>query len=261
MAQLYSEHTLRLPDGIDIRYTDSGTPNTPDYTTIVVLHGTGYNGYGFVRLHEYAHKYNLRTILWNRRDYHGSTKYSDDELADMRAGGKTFQDRLALQTAWFFQHLIENERTPKVTGDRKAGGFILVGWSAGNSATLALFADPAVIPKPLYDSLESYLRSLVLYDPAFVALGYPGPELEGIYDPFNAPTLEKVFENFKSWVSSYYKHPDITIEDGSGMSFERFTDNQTISRWTDEETSKYYEQDAAARSIAPASVQLVIIPA
>ncbi|KAJ7139235.1 Alpha/Beta hydrolase protein [Mycena epipterygia] len=257
MAQLYTEHTLRLPDGIDIRYTDSGAPNTPDYTTIVIIHGTGYNGYGFVRLHEYAHKYNIRTIFWNRRDYHGSTKYTDDELADMRAGGKDFQDRLALHTAWFFQHFIENENTPKVTGDRKAGGFILVGWSSGNAATLALFADSAVIPKPLYETLEPHLRSLVLYDPPFQVMGYLPREIEGLYDPFNDPdatTLDQMMENFQHLVGSYYKHPDITTGDPSGLWLGSFTDcKQTINQWTAEEKAKYYDQPAAIRSLAPLS--------
>ncbi|KAJ7090984.1 hypothetical protein C8R44DRAFT_990589 [Mycena epipterygia] len=249
MVQLYTEHTLRLPDGIDIRYTDSGAPNTPDYTTMVILHGTGYNGCaspvmfnavmivpdGFVRLHEHAHKNNLRTIFWNRRDYHGSTKYTDDELADMRAGRKSFQDRLAIRTAWFFQHLTENDNIPKVTSDRKAGGIILVGWSSGNSATLALLADPAVLPKPLYETLEPHLRSLVLYDPASVSLGYSGPEIEGTYAPFTDPdatTLEQVLQKFPAW---------------------KFTDRQTISQWTAEETAKYYDEPAAIRSVAPDS--------
>ncbi|KAJ6509109.1 hypothetical protein DFH09DRAFT_857904, partial [Mycena vulgaris] len=104
-----TEHTLKFPDGIEIFYTDSGAPSAPDYTTLVIFHGTGFNGYDFVRLHEYAHKYNMRTILWNRRHYDGSTKYSDEELADVRAGRKIFQDRLALQTAWFLEHFIKHE--------------------------------------------------------------------------------------------------------------------------------------------------------
>ncbi|KAJ7139230.1 hypothetical protein C8R44DRAFT_605493, partial [Mycena epipterygia] len=88
-----TEHMFRLPDGIDIRHTDSGAPSTPDYTTMVILHGTGYNGCAcFVRLHEYAQRYNLRIILWNRQDYHGSTRHTNDKLADMRAGGKKSQD-------------------------------------------------------------------------------------------------------------------------------------------------------------------------
>ncbi|KAJ7139183.1 Alpha/Beta hydrolase protein [Mycena epipterygia] len=255
-AKLYTEHTLTLPDGIDILYTDSGAPDTPDYTTLVVLHGTGYNGYGFVLLHAYAHKYNLRIILWNRRDYHGSTKYSDAELADLWAGRKSFQDRLAIHTAWFLEHFVGHENTPKVTADRKAGGFILVGWSGGNCTTLALFADPTAIPKPLYEHIEPHLRSLVLYDPACISLGYPPPPTEGIYDPFTDPeatTSDKLFDIFQPWVSSYFTHPDIASGDPAGLSREKLSDKQTTSQWTEEQMAKCYDKQAAIRSrISPA---------
>ncbi|KAJ7474271.1 Alpha/Beta hydrolase protein [Mycena latifolia] len=254
MAQPYTEHTLKLPDGIEILYTDSGAPPTPDYTTLVVLHGTGFNGYGFVPLHAHAHKHNLRTILWNRRDYHGSTKYTNEELADLHAGRRIFQDRQALQIAWFLEHFIEHEKTPKVTADRTARGFILLGWSSGCSVVLALFADPSIFPPGLYDTVEPYLRSLVLYDPPVVALGYPPPEVEGFYDPFNDPECtspDQAFDNFQKWITSYFKHPDIASGNPSGMSFEKFTPKRTISGWTEEEMAKYCEKFGAIRSIFP----------
>ncbi|KAF8213022.1 hypothetical protein K438DRAFT_1957603 [Mycena galopus ATCC 62051] len=36
----YTEHTVKLPDGIKIFYTDSGAPKAVNYTTIVILHGS-----------------------------------------------------------------------------------------------------------------------------------------------------------------------------------------------------------------------------
>ncbi|KAJ7671871.1 hypothetical protein B0H17DRAFT_192843 [Mycena rosella] len=265
MARPYTEHTLKLPDGIEILYTDSGAPQTADYTTLVIIHGTGFNACmcsssydvisfigcsldGFVRLQEHAHKHNLRIVAWNRRGYHGSTKYTDEELADLKAGRKIFLDRLAVQTAWFLEHFIKHEKTPKATADRAAGGFILLGWSFGNVTALALFADPAVIPKALYETVEPHLRSLVLYDPPFQALGYPHPMPTGVYDPFKDPectTPEELYENFKQWVASYYKHPDIATGHPSGMSFEKRTDKRTISQWTEEEKTTYCDTISA----------------
>lgn len=102
-------------------------------------------------------------IIWNRRDYRGSTKYTDAELEDLAAGRKVFQDRLAMQLAWFLEHFVKHENTPKVSLDRKSGGFILMGWSFGNATTLSLLADPAVLPTELYERIEPYLRSLILY--------------------------------------------------------------------------------------------------
>ncbi|KAJ7667153.1 hypothetical protein B0H17DRAFT_1251945 [Mycena rosella] len=183
MAQ-YNEYTLMLPDGIEVLYTDSGALNTANYTTTVVLHGNGFNGHGFVRLYDYAHKHNLRTVICNRRDYPGSTKYSNEELADVREGRQMFLDRLALQTAWFLKHFIEQENTARVTGDRTARGFILMGWSYNFPRDVA---DPAVIPQPLYKTVEPYLRSLVVYNPPILALGYSHPMPEGVYDPLSDP--------------------------------------------------------------------------
>lgn len=68
-----------------------------------------------------------------------------------------------MQLAWFLEHFVEHENTPKVSLDRKSGGFILMGWSFGNATTLSLLADPAVLPTELYERIESYLRSLILY--------------------------------------------------------------------------------------------------
>jgi pimeloyl-ACP methyl ester carboxylesterase len=118
---------------------------------------------GLVALHKYAHQNDLRVILWNRRDYRGSTKYTDAELEDLKEGRKVFQDRLAIQLAWFLEHFIKQKGTPKLSADRKSGGFILMGWSLGNVTTLSLLSDPDAIPKPLYEIVEPYLMSIVLY--------------------------------------------------------------------------------------------------
>ncbi|KAJ7447873.1 Alpha/Beta hydrolase protein [Mycena galericulata] len=262
MAQLYTEHTLKLPDGVEILYTDSGAPGTSDYTTLVVLHGTAFNGYGFVRLHEYASKYNMRVILCNRRGYHGSTKFSEGEVAEMRAAPKAFQDRVALQLAWFLQHFVKEERIPKATLDNAnrnlGGGIVLMGWSFGNATSLALLADPGVIPKDVYGVIEPYLRTLVVYgacffseffgstdgkllcvDPPDAVLAYSDPKIDGVYHPFADPeytTFEEKFDAFLVWVSSYHQHPNLAARDPSGLTCARPTENPTpiINRWTAE---------------------------
>ncbi|KAJ7431521.1 Alpha/Beta hydrolase protein [Mycena galericulata] len=252
----YTEHTVKLLDGVELFYTDSGPPDSADYTTMIVLHGTAFNGDSMVPLHEHAHANNFRIVIWNRRDYRGSTKYTDEELEDLKAGRKIFQDRLMLQIASFFEHLIKHENTPKLSHDRKAGGFILMGWSFGNATTLALLSDPAVIPASLYDIIEPYLMSVVLYDPPYTALGYTLPGQETVYNPWtdpDYPTPEQVYDNFQHWVSSYYTHPDIASGKLSGMSFEKRTAKRTVNSWTEDEKERYFDKVAAARSDLPAS--------
>ncbi|KAJ7635145.1 Alpha/Beta hydrolase protein [Roridomyces roridus] len=251
----HTEHTLKLPDGIDILYTDSGAPNSPFYTTLLMLHGSGFSGDGLVGLHAHAHKNNLRLIIWNRRDYRGSTKYTDAELEDLKAGRKVFQDRLAMQMAWFLEHFIRNENTPKLSEDRKTGGFILAGWSFGNATLLSLFSDPGVLPKELYEIIEPYVMSFVLYDPPYTALGYTAEWQPEVYDPWtdpDYPTPAGLYDNFQHWVSSYYKHPDVASGKPSGMSFEKRTERRTYTSWSNEQKASYFDTTAAVRCELPA---------
>ncbi|KAJ7135835.1 Alpha/Beta hydrolase protein [Mycena epipterygia] len=251
----YTENTIKLPDGIELLYTDSGAPDTASYTTLVVLHGSGFNGDGFVRLHDHARSNNLRIIVWNRRGYRGSTKYTDKELDDLRAGRKVFQDRLALQTARFLEHFIDLENTPHLAADRKTGGFILMGWSFGTATTLALFSDRKVIPEELYNKVEPYIMSLALYDPPHIALGYVLPGQEKFYNPFadsDYPTPEETYDNFQHWVSSYYKHPNIESGNPSGLSFDKRTEKRTILDWTQEQKERYFDREAAVQTELPA---------
>ncbi|KAJ6479495.1 Alpha/Beta hydrolase protein [Mycena vitilis] len=257
----YTEHTVQLPDGIELCYTDSGAPAASSYCTLVVIHGSGFNGDGFVSLHKYAHQNNLRVVALNRRDYRGSTKYTDAELEDLKAGRKIFLDRLAIQLAWFLQQFVNHEGTPKVSVDRKSGGFVILGWSSGVMTALSLFSDPAAIPQALYETVEPYVKNVVLYDPPYSSLGYPQPDYEGWYNPFtdsDYPTPTQMYENFQQWVSSYFTHPDIESGKPSGISHAKRAEKWTTSSWTGEEKATYFDKIAAVRTEAPAWVSLIL---
>ncbi|KAJ7660263.1 Alpha/Beta hydrolase protein [Mycena polygramma] len=253
----YTEHTVKLPDGIELCYTDTGAPASASYSTLIVHHGSGFNGDGFIPLHQHAHRSNLRVLALNRRDYRGSTKYTDAELEDLKEGQKIFQDHLAIQLAWFLEHFIHHEGVPKVSQDRKSGGFIIMGWSFGIATTLSLLSDPAVLPQTLYDTIEPYVMTIVLYDPPYSGLGYPHPNDEHWYDVFadsEYPTPEQMYENFLVWVSSYFTHPDIASGKPSGISYAKRTGKWTFSTWSVEEKDKYFDKMAAVRSEFPAYV-------
>ncbi|KAJ7605120.1 hypothetical protein DFH06DRAFT_1385405 [Mycena polygramma] len=255
----FTEHTVKLPDGIELYYTDSQAPSSSSYTTLVVLHGSAFTGDGFVPLHEHARQHNLRVITLNRRDYRGSTKYTNAELEDLKGGRKIFQDRLAMQLAWFLEHLINHEGISKVSWKCKSGGLILVAWSFGNATMLSLFSDPIVIPNALYETIEPYLLSVVLYEPAYPALGYAEPPDERFYKPFadpDYPAGDPFYSNIQHWSSSYYTHPDIASGKASGISYAKRTEKCTVSSWTEEEKKRYFDQMAAVRSEFPACVLL-----
>ncbi|KAJ7058720.1 hypothetical protein C8F01DRAFT_990008 [Mycena amicta] len=253
----YSSHTIELLDGVEIFYTDSGAPQKDPYTytTMLMLHGTGFNGESMNRLHDHAHTHNLRIILWNRRDYRGSTPYTDIELEDLRTGNKLHFDKQALQIASFFEHLIDVERIPMLSADRKRGGIILGGWSMGVATGLALLAAQDVLPKnsDLYAKIEPYFKGIVLYDPPSLAFGVTVPD--EFYKPFSDPdltTLGQIFDNFKLWVSSYSKHPDLATGTAAGISYsEKRTERCTVESWSEEEKERFFEENAAARSELP----------
>ncbi|KAF9254804.1 hypothetical protein L218DRAFT_831845, partial [Marasmius fiardii PR-910] len=108
--------TYTLSNDIQIFFADSGPPpHSDDYTTLVVLHGSGFSGDGFEKIHSAAHALNLRTVVWNRRDYPGSTPYTDSELEDLKQGRKAFLDRIGRQVGEFLVRFVENENIPKAS--------------------------------------------------------------------------------------------------------------------------------------------------
>ncbi|KAJ7191869.1 hypothetical protein GGX14DRAFT_380691, partial [Mycena pura] len=129
-----------------------------------------------------------------------------------------------------------------------------VGWSFGNATGLSILADPSVLPQSLYDTVRPYLKTYVLHDPPYTALGYVLPGEEHFYDPWGDleyATPDEKHENFNSWVTSYFTHPDIESGRPSGMSCAKRTERQTYATWTDEQKATYFDKEAAGRSELP----------
>ncbi|KAF9259306.1 hypothetical protein L218DRAFT_1059428 [Marasmius fiardii PR-910] len=187
-----------LSNTIHVFFTDSGAPlHSKDYTTLVIFHGSSFNGSGYEKLHAISHSLNLRTVILNRRDYPGSTPYKDSELEDLRKGRKVFMDRIGQQAGEFLARFIEKERIPKATEDRKARGIAIMG-----------VVDREFISHSI---LEHYVKDLVLYEPPSLCFAYqPPPDVE-LYKPMSDPnqklSSEELNHNFKFWVSSFYKPP------------------------------------------------------
>lgn len=184
LGALVTSNTAHLPDGIDIFYTDSGPPpGSHDYTTVIIFHGIMFTGGGYQwlclrlpcydihviaienlkKLHTYAHTYNLRTVIWNRRGYAGSSKYTSDELDNLKYDQGAFLKRLGIQLAQFLECFIEQHNVPKISVDRKTGGFAIMGWSLGNTTAITLFSHRALLPSQTYLLLEDYVKTLIIY--------------------------------------------------------------------------------------------------
>jgi len=240
-------------NGTELFFTDSGAvPGSTDYTTLVIYHGSAFNGHTFHKLLPLGAANNVRLVILNRRDYAGSTKYTDDDLKDLNAGDKVFMERLGLEVTHFLLWFAETHQVPKISADRKTGGFAVMGWSMGNATTMASITYSEVIGKETYSKLEPYFRRLILYDPPFLVFGYDRPP-EG-YNPFtdpDLPTPQAVFENFSFWVSGYYKHPDFASRSIHGLGFSKRGERPTIETMTPAEIAISIDGPAAARSELP----------
>ncbi|KAF9002892.1 hypothetical protein BDQ17DRAFT_1242627 [Cyathus striatus] len=256
---MFTPHTYTLDEGIQIFYTDSGpVPNSNDYTTLIIFHGSAFTGHGFEKLHDVAKDYNLRTVIWNRRDYPGSTPYTDEELEDLKLGHQIFIERLGKLVTQFIYKFINRERIPAMTEDRRKGGIALMGWSMGTATEMSFLLDDKLISSEIYNSLEPYVKDLVLYDPPFRSFGFDVPADSNPYIPWTDPdckTPEELYQNFLYWVSSYYDHPSLPVSIHD-LDFRKRTDNRTVSKWTPEQFAKFYCEPAAVRSELPMYVRL-----
>jgi len=149
-------------------YYDSGAPSgSQNYTTIFMIHGHTYHSPIFDPLLPLASKFNLRFVAVTRRDYVGSTPFSQEELDSLRNGDmktkKDFLKQRALEVALFMDKFITQNGVPKASAGGTEGGIALAGWSIGNVTGLSVVALAKDFPKDLTDRLEPYFKSLILY--------------------------------------------------------------------------------------------------
>ena len=121
----------------------------------------------FSRLLPLAQKYNLRIIAPNRRDYIGSTLFSEDELSVLNGNNdlahKAFLRDRGLEIAHFLKWIIDEMKIPLASEDGKAGGLALMGWSLGNTTTVAFLRYLKTYPSELVTALEPYIRTFFIY--------------------------------------------------------------------------------------------------
>ncbi|KAF9062033.1 hypothetical protein BDP27DRAFT_1337137 [Rhodocollybia butyracea] len=246
--------TYSLSRGIELSFTDSGAPpNSRDYTTLLVVHGTAFNAYQFHKLHSYAHALNLRTVLLHRRDYVGSTPYTKN----------VFWERLSAQLAEFVVMLIQNEGIPRLTHSTEShsegldlkgrGGVAIMGWSFGCATVLSLFG---VVKNPMISDKHYDL----LQEPTSCRLRISCPLDNPNYLPWADSTIppENIPQIFSDWASSYYDHPcydpqsrclpyTASMYDLDGRPK---TETTSVSSWTEEEIAKGIEGNNARSDIS-----------
>ncbi|KAJ8469392.1 hypothetical protein ONZ45_g16907 [Pleurotus djamor] len=254
MTMPFLSKTLLLPDGTSIFFTDTGPhPDQPDYITVVIAHGAGFNGRGFDALHDLAHRHGLRLVIINRRHYPGSSPYTPEELTEMADGEKAFA-RLASNIAMFLVTFIEANHIPPVKDNR--GGLAVLGWSIGCVTALSLLGTPkTMLAGNDHSTLLPYLRDVILYDPPPTPFGYDTSTFPpDAYSPFKDPELaspDAKAKAFMTWIASYYDPPPPDWN-GSATDLPSSKVKATDTRvtWTDDQLKAMYSPEAAVSDLA-----------
>ncbi|KAF9255226.1 hypothetical protein L218DRAFT_982382 [Marasmius fiardii PR-910] len=212
-----------------LSYVDSGPPQidhpTP-YTTIFGVHGWMFNGAVFKKLFPLCSQTNIRFVAINRRDYPGSTDFTDVELEvfepstaadteiEKEKQRSDFLKARGMEFLNFVDTFIQKFKLPPVTqvgGElgtkKKCGGIAVLGWSLGHSVTFATLAHLEDAPKEIQTRLAAYLRIHILLEPATVPIG--SKPLPGAWAPTrDSPgiTPASAIGLYMVLLSAYYLH-------------------------------------------------------
>ncbi|KAL5513086.1 hypothetical protein ACEPAH_3484 [Sanghuangporus vaninii] len=212
--------------GHQLYYEDTGPPpNGPvPYTALFIIHGTAFHGQIFKRLLPLAANHNLRLVVVNRRDYPGSSPYTEEELDVIRKDNETGNDGFgrgqAAELAQFIRTFIEKEHIPKPALKYRDGGIVLLSWSSGNGYTLPLLAYADSIPESTREVIEPYLRLHIIFDAPRWILGVP--PLEQQANPLKLTSLseDECIRIFANSVTAYYKHKNLISRNLHDLQFE-----------------------------------------
>jgi len=241
--------------GSTFSYLDSGKPGDhgDTYTTLILIHGQTFHSAIFGRLFPHASSKGLRLICPNRRDYLGSSLYTEMELSSLQRGKEEeltqFLAQRGIELALLLTAFIDTLDLPP-PGENS--GIHLLGWSSGCTDPLLLLEHAAEIPAPTKKKLDLYLRSIFLLDPPFVAFGLDMPNggYFPLFDP-EIPASEKGWR-FMKWVSTYFEHGNLNAKDPSMLEYRPSANRpSTVARLTEEELASLVDRAPSQRSEMP----------
>lgn len=211
--------------GTKLAYVDSGAPSGA-YTTIFAVHGLGFNSGIFERVQEKAKDANVRFVAVTRRNYEGSTPFSEAEL-DVIAGGTekektTFMINRGVELLVFIDKFLVEKKTPSSQEGNPNGGVAIIGWSLGNTVTLAAIAHLCSAAPEVQVRLAPLIHTLILHEPSKNILGHT-PEASNWLPltAFDQTILEDAeIPFFAWWVSAYFQHGDLSTREHEVLQYQ-----------------------------------------
>ncbi|KAI6020201.1 hypothetical protein PISMIDRAFT_93384 [Pisolithus microcarpus 441] len=205
---------VRIDDNVKFFYEDSGTDglDPSNYTTIVFIHGMGFNGAVFRKLFPFGPNHNYRITSLYRRGYAPSSPWTEEEVAlftssDSEDGNK-FLRLAGLQIARFLLGFAASQEIPKYDKEKDIGGIVLHGWSLGTLYSQAVLSALDSLTAEELGQLENYLHAVICHDPTGITLGLPQPPLSESSPWWQLTTVAEKWTFFKKYITGFYAHPN-----------------------------------------------------
>ncbi|KIO11073.1 hypothetical protein M404DRAFT_127994 [Pisolithus tinctorius Marx 270] len=218
---------VNIDGDINFFYEDSGTDglDPSDYTTMVLIHGLGFNGAVFRKLFPFGPSHNYRIVSLYRRGYAPSSPWTEEEVALFSSSdledGKKFIRLAGLQITRFLLGFAASQGIPKYDKEKKTGGIVLNGWSLGTFYSQAVLSVLDSLTTEELGQLETYLWAILYYDPPTPPFGMPPPSHAQAQSVqwFHLATVSERWEAFKKWCTNYYVHPNPHSHDLADLNF------------------------------------------
>ncbi|KAG1726060.1 uncharacterized protein EDB91DRAFT_1229168 [Suillus paluster] len=232
--------SLLIGDDVSYYYFDSGAVPGNTYTTLVFIHGMGFNGGVFRKLFPLAAAHRLRIVSLYRRDYDPTTSFRDADLAGLTSGTAEGQEGFfrsqAIEIATFLVTFARQQNISPAQGT--SGGIALIGWSLGSLFTHAVVAYLDALPSDVLSDLEKYLHTMLSHDLSSMFLGLPRPPLHNIDLPLKMDVKYK-FNLFYEGVTAYFPHKSVTSGNIDDLEFNKFSDKtHTMHELSSEELAE-----------------------
>ncbi|THH12476.1 hypothetical protein EW146_g7663 [Bondarzewia mesenterica] len=235
--------TLVVNDaGTELSYVDSGAPSKSVYITVFAVHGMVFTSPVFQKVQGLALKAGLRFVAINRRNYPGSSPFTPDELNVIMQGTDEQKDAYMKarghEIATFIDLFVQKHNLPPISDDGKTGGVVILGWSLGNSMSMASIANLDTLPTDVQSRFASRVRTLIMHGSFFLMLNLPmhivlpdipepSPIILGLPSPPQhwAPLLNTSMPEelrvpaFTQWITGYFQHGDLSKRDLNDLSY------------------------------------------
>lgn len=226
---------VNIDGDINFFYEDSGTDglNPSDYTTMVWIHGLGFNGAVFRKLFPIAPSRNYRIVSLYRRGYAPTSPWTKEEVELFTSSdledGKKFLHLAGIQIAKFLLEFASSQGIPKYNREEKTGGIVLNGWSLGALYPHAMLAALDGLTTKELGQLETYLHAILYFDSPTVSLGIPQPSAAESFQGFHMPTVSERWVSFKKLCTGYYVHSNPHSHDVADLNFNESSEDKPPS--------------------------------